>query len=543
MESNSRLEGEAMLSYSFAFGDVHVVVDRGGQVLRAEVIESGDWMDEFRRSPLARDYVREWPMSEWMTTPVPEVARGEKLPSPLHPSAAAAGLSRWFTPAFALTEKARAFDERFEARIRLLLHRGRGPLPGRRHLVEQLRQGLERTEAKKALGLIDAALHVLGVALPSDDARRSAARKWLDATGGDPSADDEPAGPGESGELRRLAGFARLLGQELPTDVAQSLSETLRGDHYIRDAYLRHVEIARWLWGPSVKPPLECDGAAPSAHAALFPPSHRGDPWPAHRLHALRALLEPAAQGVVVGPRYREELAQRFRALLGQPRDSQPKGLESSGQTPPSLAVRPLVTVEPLPELYLRLAEVYRGLREGLAERVGEAVLNELSERGTEVTLLDEIAEAEALLRGAWVVAREELGRPASGEANLAAVKAVFRRWQSASPADPDLRRDLRAVVPLEVDRERGTTRIRVFAGVETRLVRVEFEKAPEVAVHEAGGRRAGTSVRLEPVTRRVLEPVIFECDVGRIPTARELRALCDASKGAAGVREALSAR
>lgn len=592
-----------MLSYVFAFGDAHVVVDRRCQILRAETIESGDWMDEFRRSPLAKDYVREWPMSEWMTTPVPEVARGERLPSPLHPSAAAAGLSRRFTPAFALAEKARAFDERFDARLRLLLHRGRGPLAGRRHLVERLRETLERSGQgqgareglgegasqgpgegsgeRDALGLLDAALYLLGVALPSGDIRRGAARRWLDASGADADAFDETRDAGESGELRRLAGFGCLLDGELPAAAARSLAAALDVDARLREAYRRHEEIARWLWGPPARPYLAPGGdeGAPAAGAALFPPPRRGegprasransaesvsaggdpgggasaeasgapapgDPWPLQRLHALRALLEPAAEGIAIGPRYRTDLAQRFRALLGGTRESLPKGLDLAGEAHRTLAVRPLVTVEPLPELYLRIADAYRVLRVRLAELVGEAVLNELSERGTEVTILDEIAEAEALFRGAWSVAREELGRPVAGDASLAAVKASFRRWQSVSPADPDLRRDLRAIVPLEVDRGRGRIRVRVFAGIETRLLRVEFEKAPDVTVHEAGGRRSSrTSAKLEPVTHRVLEPVVFDCEVARTPGARELRTLCDASKGAAGVREALASR
>ncbi|MCA9707645.1 MAG: hypothetical protein KDK70_17480 [Myxococcales bacterium] len=557
-----------MAGYCFEQFGRRVVVDTTGQVLLAELDERASWSERAQGSspegsspddPFRRQHDEVWR-------------------APIHASVASAGLRCDFTPMFALLAKRRAFDERLVARLEHVLHHGVADREGSFRLVDRIRVGLPAgTEMR---GLLDAATFLARGAWPEPGVDQSAARRWIACFELDPMQSQPTGGYTRSTALERIFRYDRLLQWRLGSVEASAVAEVLRTDPALLLAYQAHLALVGRLVGPPATPSVleakELTAILPAARSVsdrlleellgtspipegfeLGPelvarirdgrlPTAPGpdDGWPAHQLHASAALLQPATEGLEVGPRYAEELEQTFEAQFARDRDTHVKQRENLGLGGIPFVIAPRVTVEPLPEHYARAAEGYRFVREQLVEHLGEAVV-----RGIQIddygrvgpTIHDALLEMELLLRGAEVVSRAELGRPLPATAEHDAAQASFRSWQRRSADDPDLAVDLRSAVPVFTDPGRRTVRVGVTLGVETRSLRFDFVQRPGVSIR-------GTSTfgndepDYRPAQAMVLCPITIACDVRALPTRERLRRVCDEHQTPAAIKEALQA-
>lgn len=553
--------------YIFELQGHQVIVDRRNQQLSAEIDEHPHWTE---RPPLDEggeelgDGAISTPPDSWQ--------------APLHASVAEAGVTRHFTPAMALSQKAKRFDDRLMATVEQMAHDGLGRLMGKRTLLRRLSVAVG--EAERARGLLDAAAELDG--RPAEGRRRLAARRWLKGFLTDPMLSKPLGIYGEDEELSRIYRQDRLLQTPLEPDVSEPLRAAIEADDTLAEGYRWQLAIAHGLTGPEARPPVT-DPPDSEGTNALFPPSESaegrliksllggqpvpegfdlgrelverirdgrldttpgpGGSWYAHQLHAMAALLDPDVEGLTVGPRYREELDERFQALFGLTRETHIKQLEPLAAGGRPLVLSPYVTVEPLPEYYLRLSQAYRAVRRTLLEALGHGALTRPPTSEHTMSLDDELWEMVMLLKGAALIAREELGRPwEDRRGDAEAARAVFRRWQLGSPRDPDLEQDLRTTVPLWFDLERRTYRVRVVAGLEARRLSISFDREPEIEIlsFDAPDQPAPAPLLL-PFTCLIATPITFECDLRTLPDRDELRQLCDQCTTAAEIREALA--
>jgi hypothetical protein len=96
-----------------------------------------------------------------------------------------------------------------------------------------------------------------------------------------------------------------------------------------------------------------------------------------------------------------------------------------------------------------------------------------------------------------------------------------FRSW--AKTPDPELGGDIRTMVPVFYDHERGKTKVWAVLGWSTRDLEVDFATAPAARVLQG-------HVRLDFVPERhpIAYPVLAETWVSRVMDGEEFRAHCD---------------
>jgi hypothetical protein len=241
----------------------------------------------------------------------------------------------------------------------------------------------------------------------------------------------------------------------------------------------------------------------------------------------------PEAERLLIGPRYRAELEQQFRALFALTRETHIKQLESvvAGAGVPPLIVTPRLSIEPLAEFYRRRADGYLFVRRMLCEALGTSALADaqrvLPTGRAEESLLDELVWMEQLFRGAHAIVREELGFEEVAEASLPAV-SLTRRWLRQWTEDPALAQDPRCVVPLFFDLERQKLKVTAVLGFHSTSVEVGFRRRPKVRLTDHQGRPVSTEqVVFEQTTRTTVCPVTAELYVSRVPDRAEFQALC----------------
>lgn len=531
--------------YAFTHRDgTRVVVDLAGQVLSAELDPRSDpW--EIRRER-AQDRPTDEPVT-YDASSITLLTEEDRWPARLYPSVAAAGVNEHFTPLFALVAKAKRFDDRLMAALEALTHHGAGEHGGLYELFAQLRTQL--AAGSRMRGLLDAAASLAHGTTTDADLN---ARKWLAKFHADKLASKPIGIYTDTEDMERVFRHDRILQTELREEDVAAIQAALHASPALLAEYEWHQRITTTVTGPLVKrlavlPPS--DSAENRLIKALFgfqpipdgfelgpelvtrirdgrlettPKPNEG--WYAHQFHAIAALLTPDTSGILIGPRYRKELEESFKALFALNRETHVKQLESPAAAGAPLFIVPRISVEPLPEYYARTAAAYGFLHAGLTELFGEHVLGGLAE---------ELVENELLFRGAEATCRFEL---AQSDGDLPA-RAAFRAWQKRSANDPDLHYDLRVAVPVWFDVERKTTRISVTLGFETRTLKLDFEERPEVKVYGPA-----TTPYFWSLKRTILSPLTIECDVQKPPTRKELREICDREKTPAAIKAALQA-
>ena len=533
-----------MSGYVFEHYGQRVVVDTGGQVIRAEL------EDQYY---------------------------GHEPATALHPSVASVGLGSDFTPMMALAAKSKAFDDRLMARLEGLLHHGVAEHEGLYALVEWIRAQLP--PKTKARGLLDAA-SCLGQGTQPEWSRDTLPmRRWLKDFRRDASRSQPLGIYTQSEDLERLFKHDRILQSRLDPDVAEPIAQVLRAAPERMAAYRAHLALIARITGPLALPsvleePVMGLGvallpASDSAEGRLVKellggrPAPEGfelgaevaqrirdgrlptqptpdDGWYAHQFHANAALLFPETEGLRIGPRYAEQLEDVFKALFALDRETHVKQLECPvGAGIPPLVVAPRLTVEPVPEHYARRADAYRFLREQLVGLLGEVVVYGASVDGYGASLGDALVEMEAVFRGAALIVWEELGHPRERSAERDAARALFRAWQRRSVEDPDLALDMRIAVPLHHDPERGTVTISAMIGLTSTPLGLEFVERPGVHVH-GGDELDAREPDFQSLTVSILSASTLECEVKVPPTRERLRAICDQARTPRAIKAAL---
>lgn len=492
----------------------------------------------------------------WLSLPPQRAGESDDEPLAPRPERVPSG----FTSASALFVKAKLFDEGLYAAVELAAQEGAGRFTGKANLLASLVGEAPQIAAAASLG-------GLQVAVDSDARRvrdgflaRSLAAKpigfysWSDA-------------------LRRLFHQDRLLQDELAVPTARALAAAMSQDPPAAAAYAAYLElVARLTNKPDAdKPDLrEPDGRyflPPSrAHGvdlvsrlyahrtppegfslvdemvrrirsgvlALHPSGRSG--WYEWQTWALEPLLAPdktpEAARLRMNEGYRRQFEDTFKAALAVVRDSSARPLGLVAPTMAALSpermtefqrlrVRPSLTVEPMLTYYQRRAAGYdfvRGVLESSFGRDGLRSLRRITAAGAaDASLDDELMETASLFRGAAAVAAEEMGLARAEESTV----RHFRSW--AKTPDPELGSDIRAMVPVFYDHERGKTKVWAVLGWSTRDLEVDFATAPAARVLQG-------HVRLDFVPERhpIAYPVLAETWVSRVMDGEEFRAHCD---------------
>ncbi|MFP2908616.1 hypothetical protein ACLESD_26910 [Pyxidicoccus sp. 3LFB2] len=567
--------------------DVDVEVDLSPQVLELEANADESFWSMRDRPDLRRRGMK----AEGDSDVIEVLDTTSPIPPYLYPTLS--GMERrWrWAPAMAFALKAKAFDDGLYAAVDLLVQHGTPRLRGKRQLVEQVQQLLlaqwqqgGSESLRPALVLLRAALSMTGTLEEPDRKLRLLVKQAIDSFEASPEASKPLGFYTWRPELKALFKQDRLLQTPLEEDVAGGLLAVLQSDASLLSAWRRHLGLLGQLTNPLSKPAL--DGG--TGERCFFPPSdsHEGrlvkalfgqvpppegfqlvdelmarlrdgrldstptaqSGWYEHQFHALVPFLVPErmpeAERLVIGPRYRAELEQQFRALFALTRETHIKQLEQVRAGGRPLIVSPRLSIEPLAEFYLRRAEGYRFVRQVLGEFLGEPALanaRRVLPKGTaEEPLLEELVWMEQLFRGAHAIVRQELGFGDLAEASLPAAM-LTRRWLRQWTQDPDLARDPRCVVPLFFDEARGKTKVTAVLGFHSTIVKARFQRPPQVTLHGRGGapteNRSVVFWEAQHVTAR---PVTAELYVSKVPDRVEFQALCDEHFSPQAILEAL---
>jgi len=492
----------------------------------------------------------------WLSLP-PQRA-GESDDAPLDPCAEA--IPSGFTSAASLFVKAKLFDEGLYAAVELAAQQGAGRFAAKANLLAALVGEAPQIAAAASLGGLE-------VAIDSD------ARRVRDAFLSRSLAAKPIGFYSWSDSLRRLFHQDRLLQDELAVPTARALAAAMREDPQAAAAYAEYLELVARLtnkFGSDVPDLREPDGRY------FLPPSrphgmdlvgrlysHRvppegfslieemvrrirsgvlalhpsgGSGWYEWQTWALEPLLAPdktpEAARLRMNEGYRRQFEDMFKAAMAVPRDSgaRPLGLVAPAMATLSpermtefqrLRVRPGLTVEPMLTYYQRRADGYdfvRGVLESSFGLDGVRSMRRLTAAGpAEASLDQELLEAASLFRGAAAVSAEELGLARAEEA----AARHFRSW--AKSPDPDLAGDIRTMVPVFYDRDRGKTKVWAVLGWSTRTLEADFATAPDARVLQGHVR-----LDLEPETHPIAYPVLAETWVSRVMDGDEFRAHCD---------------
>jgi hypothetical protein len=247
-----------------------------------------------------------------------------------------------------------------------------------------------------------------------------------------------------------------------------------------------------------------------------------GSGWYDHQTWSLEPLVvpdrTPEARHLVLTRHYRKHQEQLFRAALALARETHVKQLAAAyggfgGPMRPTIFIRPGLTVEPLPSLYLRRAAGYRFVWSALEEAFGASALTGMRrltpEGPRDESLVDELQGLETLFTGARFTACRELGlEEGPGEDDPGSAVARFAAWSRGSDGDPDLARDARMMVPVFYDEQRRKTKVWAFLGWREVSMQVSYEKEPRVVScepAEPGG--APPTDRMSVRQRRLMIP------------------------------------
>lgn len=271
--------------------------------------------------------------------------------------------------------------------------------------------------------------------------------------------------------------------------------------------------------------------------------------WYDHQTWALEPLViperMPEGAHLQLEDGYRKLLLELFKGLMALTRETHVKQLEfavcGSALGPGReefIYIAPELAAEPLATFYLRRALSYRFVHGVLEDSFGPGALERLhrltQDGPVRASLAAELADIEMLFLGAHVSVSRQLGLtpdPAVGADECAqAAAGRFAAWARELHQDPDLRQDLRAMVPVFYDLGRGKTKVWLFLGWSRREIGVSFSRRPEATVLDRNGRPAGRHPRIlwGELSSQLDYPVMVEAYVDRILDRAEFRALCD---------------
>ena len=399
--------------------------------------------------------------------------------------------------------------------------------------------------------------------------------------------------------LTRIFQRDRLLQTELKPKTSKAFAAALGGDPDLLARYRTALRLPERLTNGFAREALDgaaariAAGKAPELeHLALFPPSRAyetdlmkklfgdGKPipdgfdlademvrriqsgelslrprddsgWYDHQTYALEPLVipdkMPEARHLQLDGSYKKELVKLFKSLLALTRETHIKQLEGlwlgAAYPPPGIRLKlyPQLSQEPLATFYLRRALAYRFVRGVLIESFGDAGLagiNRPTAAGAvNLTLDRELRAMESLFYGAYLNTAHELGMAPEKQTDLglgaAKSLALYRGWKPQE--DPDVSKDMRMMVPIFYDIERGMTKVWVVLGVTTRPLVVRYSTPPKVeSIVDKQGEPvdlADVDVRFEHSKFAVAYPVMAEVYVSKLLDREEFRALCDEHK------------
>jgi hypothetical protein len=270
--------------------------------------------------------------------------------------------------------------------------------------------------------------------------------------------------------------------------------------------------------------------------------------WYDHQTWALEPLVIPERmpEGVhlQLEDGYRKLLLELFKGLMALTRETHIKQLEfplcgsALGSGEEFIYIAPELAAEPLVTFYLRRALSYRFVRGVLEDGFGPGALERLhrltQDGAVRASLAAELADIEMLFLGAHVSVSRQLGMApdaAAGPDECAQAAADrFAAWARDPHQDPDLRQDLRAMVPVFYDLGRRKTKVWLFLGWSRREIEVSFARRPEATVLDRNGRPVGShpGIRWGTLSAQLDYPVTAEGYVDRILDRAEFRGLCD---------------
>jgi hypothetical protein len=273
--------------------------------------------------------------------------------------------------------------------------------------------------------------------------------------------------------------------------------------------------------------------------------------WYDYQTWALEPLVTPKrtpeAARLRFNDEYRKLLLELFKGLMTLTRETHVKQLEmplvASARFPERrkkvhIHIFPALAAEPLATFYLRRAQGYRFVRDVLEDTFGPGQLDQLHRLTpggpASASLVEELADIETLFLGAHVTVSRQLGLEpdtASGDGPAASEAADrFAAWARELHSDPDLRVDMRTMVPVAYDLQRRKTKVWVFLGWARRPIEVSFAEIPKVTILNRRGRRVRRRLNIRWHTLRAEQayPVTAELYVDQILNRDEFRRLCD---------------
>ena len=320
-----------------------------------------------------------------------------------------------------------------------------------------------------------------------------------------------------------------------PPSVAHetNLGKKLFGDKPIPDGFVLADEMIRQIRSGELK---------------LEPGDDSG--WYDYQTWSMEPLViperMPEGKCLKIDDEYRKLLLELFKGMLTLTRETHVKQLEiaelgaamGGPEEEVFIDIDPALSAEPLATHYLRRAAGYRFIRGVLEETFGTQALqslHRLTETGPVATsLAEELSAIEALFFGAHVKVSQELGLApdttmySSMTANDAADR--FESWVRDLSSDPDLNMDLRAMVPVFYDVERGKTKVWAFLGWTDRPITISFAQPPKGTVRDLNGTLVSSppEIRWGFLYEQLQYPVTAELYVDRILDRSEFRKLCD---------------
>ncbi len=515
-------------------------------------------------------------------SPLPEVYE--------RPPSAFPGAGGTFLPASVLITKAKQFDDGLLAAVDLAAQTGLGNVQGRRDFLRDLENRLtaSRKVPHDVRGIVGAARHFSEPAYEPPASWAHDTRSRLTLHEHAPWSDPPHGYYTWSDALRDVFSCRRVLQTTLEQADAEYVGAAIDADGTLAAHYRALLALDARVWNaPDRRDVTRTRGAPPRSEYSLFPggrslevrvtrekyraasPPPDFDPlneivarvragtlslepvadsgWYEWQSWALAPLLRPESSPESVklsmDGDYRELLAEQFRGAYVQARESftggvpggVPGGLEGSPLRPIHIfTVAPDLTLEPLPEFYGRRARAYEFIERVLGETFGDDAvrLRRVLPDGSSaaVPLLDELKSMIALFRGAAALSRRQIGLAVPDPGVEQDIEG-FVRWNRDRASDPDVARDVRAMVPVFYDALHTRTLVWMFLGWHEHRVILDFSSRPAVTVRGPDGQPAdpaGYEVRFRPQVVSVLRPVVATAYVSKVLDREAFQRLCD---------------
>jgi hypothetical protein len=393
-------------------------------------------------------------------------------------------------------------------------------------------------------------------------------------------------------ELSSIFRRDRLLQTELTAEQVRCFGNAISGDSELKIEYIRLMTFIQRLTNPcSPRHSHVLDFQADSAKTkiSLLPPSrsHESDladklyadtPIPAgfslideitervrsgsldltpsktsgwydYQTYALVPLLvpdqSPVAKKLLLSDKYREELRDVFQAALALNRETHCKEFVPQligAMPPPKIVLRPNLRVDPVPEVYRRMAEAYKFLADALLEQFGFYDISQTcrddSSDAPQVDLWAELSYMITLFIGAYCASCRDIGlNPDEGFQQRYGystdyAEGVFDTWAGRVERDPDLEVDQRMMVPVYFDKERQLTKAWLFLGYAQKPIVASFHQPPDViSARNNLGDQFTEKIGFDESIHESAYPVMREVHVKRLLNREEFQLLCNERK------------